>query len=123
MFAIYTTLTRLVGREDSFASSYGYIAWFGLAGVVVPGLFFWQWPTPGEWFWLLAISATSITGHMLLMKALSLAPASTLQPFNYTQLLWGIVFGIVVFAEYPHPLTLLGAAVVVAGGIAAARLS
>jgi S-adenosylmethionine uptake transporter len=58
---------------------------------------------------------------MLLMKAYELAQASVLQPFSYTQLLWGIVIGMAVFGEYPDGLMLVGAGLVVAAGIVAVR--
>ena len=38
-------------------------------------------------------------------------------PFRYTSLLWALVLGLVFFGEWPQPLTLLGAGIVVATGI------
>ena len=39
-----------------------------------------------------------------------------LTPFTYTQLIWMIISGVVVFGEWPAPATLVGAALVVACG-------
>jgi drug/metabolite transporter (DMT)-like permease len=54
--------------------------------------------------------------HGMLIVAHRYAPAPTLTPFTYTQLIWMIISGIVVFGQWPAPATLLGAALVVACG-------
>ena len=41
------------------------------------------------------------SGHFLLIKALQLAPASVLQPFSYTMLVWATVVGFLVFGNLP----------------------
>jgi S-adenosylmethionine uptake transporter len=38
-------------------------------------------------------------------------------PFRYTALVWALLLGWFVFGDWPRPLTLLGAAIVVATGI------
>ena len=45
------------------------------------------------------------------------APASVLSPFIYTQLVWAITFGYLVFANVPSHWTLAGAAIVIASGL------
>jgi drug/metabolite transporter (DMT)-like permease len=51
-----------------------------------------------------------IAGHRL-------APASLLSPFIYTQLIWVITLGYLVFGQTPTGWTLAGAAVVIASGL------
>ena len=85
------------------------------------GPFIWQNPSPNQIVGLLVIACTGVFGHMILMKAYEIAPASVLQPFSYTQLVWGIFIGIMVFGEYPDGLMLLGAGIVVIAGIIAMR--
>ena len=121
MFAVYSLLTRLLAQEDRFETSYGYVAWIGCAMASAVGPFLWQNPSPGQILGLLVISCTGVAGHMLLMKAYEIAPASVLQPFSYTQLVWGIFIGILVFGEYPDLPMLLGAGIVVVAGIIAMR--
>lgn len=121
MFALYSLLTRLLAQEDRFETSYGYVAWVGCLLATLVGPFLWQAPTPAQIGGLLVLGCTGILGHMLLMKAYELAAASVLQPFSYTQLVWGIFIGMVVFSEYPDTLMLSGAAIVVAAGMVAMR--
>ncbi|MFT4608464.1 MAG: drug/metabolite transporter (DMT)-like permease [Chitinophagales bacterium] len=117
MFALYNLITRKVSKVDSFETS---LLYFGVVGflaslLVVP--FYWQTPNQDEIFWLLIISITGIMGHLLLIKALQLAPAVILQPFNYFVLLWATGIGFVVYDEILPVQTLAGAALVVASGI------
>jgi hypothetical protein len=51
-------------------------------------------------------------GHGLLILAHQRAPAPVLTPFNYTQLIWMIVSGMLVFGDRPPGATLLGAGLV-----------
>jgi len=117
MFAIYNLITRKVSKVDSFETS---LLYFGIVGflaslLVIP--FYWQTPNQNEVVWLLIISLTGIMGHLLLIKALQLAPAVILQPFNYFVLLWATGIGYIVYDEILPVQTLAGAALVVASGV------
>ena len=121
IFGLYQVLSRLVSRTDSFETTYGYSAWIGCLFALLVGPFVWIAPTGPQWLMLGILSVTGITGHMLLMKALQIAPASTVQPFTYTQLVWGLVIAVTVFGERPDAWTLGGALIVVAAGLLALR--
>jgi drug/metabolite transporter (DMT)-like permease len=56
-------------------------------------------------------------GHYLLIVGHRLAPASVLAPFIYTEIVWMILLGYVVFGDTPNSWTLAGVAVVVASGL------
>ena len=55
-------------------------------------------------------------GHGLLILAHQRAPAPVLTPFNYSQLLWMILSGLIVFGDRPPLATLIGAGLVVGCG-------
>jgi len=121
MFAIYNLITRKVSRHDRFETS---LLYFGVVGfisslVVVP--FYWQTPNTDQVFWLGAISVTGIIGHLLLIKALQLAPAVILQPFNYFVLLWAMIVGYSIYGEVLQTNKLIGATLVVISGVYIAR--
>lgn len=42
---------------------------------------------------------------------------AVVSPFRYTNLLWAIGLGLVVFGEVPSPIALLGAGIVMATGL------
>ncbi|UTW13057.1 DMT family transporter [Marinobacterium rhizophilum] len=121
-FAIYNLLTRRVSRTDSFTTSTLYMALVGSVVATSFGLSSWRPPAPEQWYMLGIISVTGILGHLLLVKALECTSASTLQPFNYSLLVFATLFGVAFFGEFPDTGTLLGASVVILSGLYAMSL-
>jgi drug/metabolite transporter (DMT)-like permease len=117
MFSIYHVLTRIVSRNDSSNTSMLYMAVIGAAIMTCVGPLYWIEPSAQAWRLLALLSLTGAVGHLLLIKALECAPASTLQPFNFTLLVWATAMGYVVFDNLPDMWTLIGGAVVVASGL------
>lgn len=117
MFAGYNVMTRLVAKYDDGETSTVYMALIGALVMGIIGPFYWIPVPPMDWFWLICLSFTAASGHMLLIKALEAAPAATLQPFNYTLLVFATVIGYVFFDNLPDFWTVVGASVVVASGL------
>lgn len=67
---------------------------------------------------LLAAGLTGGIAQILVTESYRRADASTLAPFDYSSMLWGLLLGWFVFGEVPEPLVLAGAAVVIAAGLA-----
>jgi drug/metabolite transporter (DMT)-like permease len=80
-------------------------------------LFFWQPMDARALMMVVVVMATTCTGHGLMMKALSMAPASAIQPFSYFSLPWAIVLSFTVFGHLIDPLSLVGAAIVCGAGL------
>jgi drug/metabolite transporter (DMT)-like permease len=78
----------------------------------------WRSP-PGafEWFVLCMMGVFGGTGHYLLALAHRYAPASTLAPFLYQQILYMALFGYLVFGSVPDAAVWVGAAIVVSSGL------
>lgn len=116
-YALYIVLTRKVSATDSATTSMLYVGLVGLVVTSAVGIFFWQ-PLDTKTTLLIAyIMVTGVAAHGLMILALSQAPASVLQPFNYTSLPWSIVLSIVVFQHMIDPISLLGALVIVGAGL------
>jgi drug/metabolite transporter (DMT)-like permease len=116
-YAVYIALTRKVSRDDPTATS---MAWVGIGGLVLTsavGVFFWRPLDMQSALLILAVTITSVAAHGLMMVALSRAPASALQPFNYMSLPWGIMLSYTVFGHLIDPVALVGAAVIVGAGL------
>jgi drug/metabolite transporter (DMT)-like permease len=117
-YAVYIALTRKVSSQDSTATSMVYVGVVGLVMTTGVGIFFWQ-PMPLEDLALMGlIMVTSTSAHGLMMVALSRAPASTIQPFNYTALPWGIILSFFFFQHLIDAVSFVGAVVIVAAGLA-----
>lgn len=77
----------------------------------------WSAPSALDVGAMLLLGIVSCIAHLLITRALKLAPASTLAPLHYTLLLWAVVFGLVFFGDVPGPRILTGAAIVVLAGL------
>jgi drug/metabolite transporter (DMT)-like permease len=116
-YALYIVLTRKVSATDSTTTSMLYVGLVGLAVSSAVGVFFWQ-PLDLRTTLLIGyIMVTGVLAHGLMILALSQAPASVLQPFNYTSLPWSIVLSLVVFQHMIDPISLAGALLIVAAGL------
>ena len=118
-FAIYQILTRKVAGtpgETSVAMLF-YLAWIGAAVMTAVVPFFWYTIAPLDWLPMVAMGALGGLGHRILIRALTIAPASLLAPFVYTQIVWALLLGYLVFGDVPDQWMLLGCAVIVASGL------
>lgn len=91
-----------------------------VAGVVLApfALAAWQSPPGGfEWFLLCMMGVFGGAGHYLLAQAHRYAPASTLAPFMYQQILYAALFGYLVFGSVPDAAVWVGAAIVIGSGL------
>lgn len=117
LYAVYIVITRKVSQFDSAATSMTYTALIGLVMSGVVGVFFWQQMGWGDFALVVIVMATTCAGHGLMVYALSMAPASVVQPFNYFSLPWAIGLSAVVFGHWIDAISLLGAAIIVAAGL------
>ena len=64
--------------------------------------------------------AAGIAGGMALLALISAyrrAAAAIVAPFQYSQMIWGVVFGLLIFGDAPSLSVLFGGAIVVASGL------
>ena len=118
-FALYQILTRKVAGtpgETSVAMLF-YLASVGAAVMTALVPFFWRTVAPFDWLPMAAMGLLGGLGHLILIRALTIAPASLLAPFVYTQIVWALVLGYLVFGDLPNVWMLLGGAVIVASGL------
>jgi drug/metabolite transporter (DMT)-like permease len=65
-------------------------------------------------------AAAGIAGGMALLSLIGAyrrAAAAIVAPFQYSQMIWGVVFGFVVFGDLPSSGVVLGSGIVVASGL------
>lgn len=115
--ALYLIATRKAKDEDPMVSIY-FTSFAGalLMSAIVP--FVWETPqAPIAWLIMVALGVFGGLGHYLLILAHTMAPASLLAPFYYTQIAFSVAVGYAVFGDAPDGLTVLGAAIVLASGL------
>ncbi len=117
-YALYNIATRFLAGHDSPETT---MVYSGLAGVIVltPALpLFWtDPPSLAVAGMMVFMGACGAIGHWLLILAHRRAPAAVLSPFIYTQIVWMIALGWLIFGDLPHPATLVGVAIVAASGL------
>lgn len=116
-YALYIVLTRKVSAADSTTTSMVYTGVVGLVISSAVGVFHWEMLDPVSFLMVGYIMLTGVVAHGMMIVALSMAPASVLQPFNYTSLPWAILLSVILFHEPIDAIALLGASIIVGAGL------
>jgi len=118
LFALRQILSRVLSGTDQLATTVAYTALAGSFVLTVPLPFFWQWPATGLEMALLAgIAVLAALGELLVIKALEVAQAVVVAPLHYSILIWGTMYGYLVFGQLPDLWTWIGALIIIATGI------
>ncbi len=116
-YALYSITTRMLARTDASKTTLFYTALVGSVVASIPLPFVWETPRdPMVIGAMVGLGAVAGAGHFVLILAHARAPAATLAPYIYTQILSMIALGWLVFGQVPSLWTLAGAAVVIASG-------
>ncbi len=116
-YALYQITTRMLAGIDAWPTTALYSGVVGVIGTSLLVPFAWRPPEWTGWLAFIGLGVLGSASHLLLIRAFALAPASTLSPFGYVQLVWAIVAGIVVFGDVPDAWTLVGAALIAGSGL------
>jgi drug/metabolite transporter (DMT)-like permease len=75
------------------------------------------WPTLSEVGLLSLMGLFAAVGSVLFTYAYKNASSSFVAPFEYTAMIWAVMFGVVLFGDFPDGHTWVGMAVVVIAGL------
>jgi drug/metabolite transporter (DMT)-like permease len=116
-YSLSALTVRTLGRGNSTMSM---VFWYLLlvsigSGVLAIG----DWrPIPvSDWGWLIGIGVTGALGQKWLTDAFRRAPPSVVGPFEYTAILWAFAIDWIFWSAAPSINLVIGACIVVAGGI------
>jgi drug/metabolite transporter (DMT)-like permease len=115
-FAVLMLITRsLRATADIVLASSQFAGTFALGALLSPI----GWVTPGLGSLALFAAAGCISVAALLCgnRSLKLAPASVVVPYQYSMIIWAMMFGYLVFGDAPSPATIAGAAIIVGSGL------
>jgi drug/metabolite transporter (DMT)-like permease len=116
MYALVLITTRaLRSTNDVVLMTTYFIGAVAFGLVTLP--FGWITPTPFDLMCLAGVGLSNIVAQFSVIRALKLASASVVVPYQYTLIVWSVVFGWLFFAELPDAYTVLGAAVIVGAGL------
>ena len=125
-FAAYMLITRAISGQmhavtqqlhTSIAGSLICLPVMALANTT-------HWPTLDPvmpqglaWLWLFGVGFWAAASHMCMTMALKYAPAATLAPIHYLEIITAVALGYLVFSDFPNPLTWVGIVIIVASGL------
>jgi drug/metabolite transporter (DMT)-like permease len=115
-FAILMLITRsLRATPDVVMASSQFAGTFLLGAALSP--FGWVTPGPGSLVLFALAGCISVSALLCVNRSLKLAPASVVVPYQYSMIVWAVIFGIVVFGDVPSPMTIAGAAIIIGAGL------
>jgi len=119
LFAVTTIIVRRIGENEPLLafSLFGSVISMQAFGVLT----FWDGqariPSGSEWGLFALIGLFHVGGALMTSRAFSMTETALVAPFHYVQLLWGTMFGIVIFSTVPDVFTALGASIIVMSGL------
>jgi drug/metabolite transporter (DMT)-like permease len=87
-----------------------------LTGLVL-ALFHWTTPTLPELALIALLGVVATLAHMAINRSLKLAPASVTVPYQYSLIVWAVLFGFIVFGDVPGWHVVLGSAIICGAGL------
>jgi drug/metabolite transporter (DMT)-like permease len=115
-YALVMITTRALREtNDITLMTTHFIGQFALGAVMAP--FGWIVPEGYDLLVMLALGGATIVAQFCVIRSLKFASASVVVPYQYTLIVWSVVFGWLMFAELPDIYTVAGAMIIVAAGL------
>lgn len=116
-YSLSMVLTRHLGATESLPSLIFYpnLAYLLGAALLLPAT--WTPIPPAHVVLLVGFGVFVILPHLAITQAYRIAPPPVLAPFDYTTLVWAMLWGWLLWNDLPSIATLLGAAIVVMAGL------
>ncbi len=115
-YALFVTTRKLADTPGVVLMTFQLLAAliFGGTLVAIHG-----WVSPKGWdiALMLLLGIGSLGGNVCVNQSLRLAPASVVVPYQYTLILWGILFGYLIFGETIGLLPLAGVTLIIGAGL------
>jgi drug/metabolite transporter (DMT)-like permease len=77
----------------------------------------WVTPGAGSLAMFAVAGCISVTALICVDRSLKLAPASVVVPYQYSMIVWAVMFGTTVFGDVPQRATIVGAAIIIGAGL------
>ncbi len=117
-FAMRQVISRILSGSDKTTTTIAYTAITVSVILTIPLPFVWQTPTSGTQIAVLcSMAVMAAIAETLVIKALEVAQAVVVAPVQYSMLIWGTLYGFMIFGQLPDKWTLIGALIIVATGL------
>ena len=136
-YATHTIITRFLGGHDHpLTIAFNTIILFGVVSGILslliltnlititadhPSLAFlgrdWKMPDETDLILITVIGGVAVVGFYCLSRAYCHAEASALAPFEFSYILWAVVFGYLFWNEVPGPTTIIGVIILISSSL------
>ena len=120
-YAVIMVLARWMTRPGKPHEETDSFVFYMLAGQAVIGWIVastaWRPITGLAWLELTGMALCAIAGNYGLVTAFRKAPVAIVAPFEYTGLVWALLFGAVFFQETPPPTFWIGVPLIIGAGL------
>src|SRR5213080_3989397 len=115
-FAFLMLITRSLRRTpDIVLASSQFAGTFALGALMSP--FGWVTPSVGSLALFAAAGCISVAALLCVNRSLKLAPSSVVVPYQYSMIVWAVMFGYFVFGDMPSIATIAGAVIIIGAGL------
>jgi drug/metabolite transporter (DMT)-like permease len=115
-FAALMLITRsLRGAPDVVLATTQFMGTFTFGAILTP--LTWLTPSLRDLSFFFLAGGVSVVALLCVNRSLKLAPASVVVPYQYSMIIWAVMFGYAVFGELPSVATIVGAAIIIAAGL------
>jgi drug/metabolite transporter (DMT)-like permease len=115
-FSVLMLITRaLRATPDIVMASTQFCGSFLLGAAMSP--FGWVTPSLSSLALFAVAGCISVSALLCVNRSLKLAPASVVVPYQYSMIIWAVLFGLIVFGDVPQAATIVGAAIIIGAGL------
>lgn len=117
LVAVIAILLRQIGRTENASTT---VFWFSILSLPPLGLAYLfnlhrhDWLT---WAVLIGIGLIGGAAQLALTSSVRIAPVSTVIAMDYSSLIWGTLYGWLLFGSFPQPATWIGAPIIISSGL------
>lgn len=115
--ALAMVLTRKLSASNDPLATLFFSGMFGALATSAMLPFAWVIPSWEHWVLMAVMGLTAVGGHYLLILAYGKAPASTLAPFAYWEVIATTLLGYAILGNAPDIVTWIGASIICISGV------
>ena len=112
LFAGVNTCMKTLSRTDSAAVMVAYVSILMLVFSSIPAWFYWVDPTWLDFPAIIGVGVFALLGQYSITRAIAVADARVIQPFDFSRLITAAIIGWIVFEETSDLYTWAGALVI-----------
>ena len=117
MYAVVALMLRSLGRQEhSVTITFWFTALVG-TGAAAFAWSGWKAIDWSHWPWLLTLGLSGTFGQIMLTAAFRRASVAVVAPYDYTHMIWAVLFGWMFWGDLPGARTWTGAAIIVGSGL------